>query len=194
MTKKHKKERCREIIKQHIDGSLFQDDFINTLFMNHPNYIDKRGPGIIGFKVLQEPEYKTFCFHAVRSDNSIEKFSFLECISKSSILSDFKAAARKAVSEDIIKEKRNHSMICKICGQSNKDAAYHLDHHLIKFDKIVMAFIDQFKINIHNIEYIHNTYGVELPENIKQIFREYHNGIATYRILCKQCNLKGEDK
>ena len=202
MTKKDKVKRCQKIRDSLKDGEFVGDkdfDFINDIFLDHRWYSQKTQGQPCWFYVDTEKKYKTRCFYIEREDGSTTDFSFYECIYPTKgYRSDFIKAARSAISEDIIIEKKRFlttNTTCNICKKPISLEKSHLDHYPFKFKTILNNFI---KINnikdfkkLTELENWDNISGVQIVDRrIKDDWIHYHENHSTFRILCPECNLK----
>lgn len=195
MTKKELKEKCRLLLDKVI---LTEEDkkFLSSLLLRHPNSSTKIGCGIKDFFVGKG------CFWVVRIDNSTTDFSYRMCIAgKTYPMQDFSICCRQAVSEDVFYTKLklfeaqniDGFITCPISGQIVNFPNIHIDHHLPKFRDIVKSFIKENNIIVHEnlFKKEDKQFGIQFQDiNLSNRFREYHNKIATYRLLSKTANIK----
>ncbi|SHF23677.1 Protein of unknown function [Seinonella peptonophila] len=121
-TKKAAIERIRGIFHSY-DTDEFLDlkdeVFIRGLLENHPDTDQKKGCGIAGIKVTQNPYFKrNKTFVIIRIDGTETDFSFQKCITKPKPETKFRAACRRAIAPYIIKFKKEffskNEDICEI--------------------------------------------------------------------------------
>lgn len=106
---------------------------------------------------------------------------------------DLMSAMRSSVDEQILRFRKNNKAKCALCPNTDK---LHVDH-IIHFDEIVLNFInimESKKIKIPDTfgdtnDDTHRRCFLEIYNNFKNEWIEYHNKHATLRILCQTCNL-----
>jgi hypothetical protein len=72
----------RAMLRRYKPGDRVNDEDskdLASLLERHPHAIEKIGPGIDHFEVMSA-DYHTKCFWVVRSDETIERFSYTTCI------------------------------------------------------------------------------------------------------------------
>ncbi|WP_225114892.1 MULTISPECIES: DCL family protein [unclassified Bradyrhizobium] len=72
----------RAMLNRYKPGERVSDEDgkdLAALLRRHPDAEDKIGPGIDHFEVMSA-DYNTQCFWVVRSDQTIERFSFVACL------------------------------------------------------------------------------------------------------------------
>lgn len=202
LSKNKVKEIAQTILRFSPLNSWLQNEetlFLNELLKHHPNYLQKCGIGIKGFKI----KYTRFGekgFILYRKDNSFTDFSYLICIQKPTLSSQIKQACRTAVEKDIINFKKREFGGEKIieCNVSNKKLTFnksHVDHHPISFKDIFEMWIvnktimkndlNPTKDNEETIYFIN--------KKIEKDFRDFHNKIAILRIVSPEINLRKKD-
>jgi hypothetical protein len=194
MLKKDMIVKCKTLLHQFF---LTPEDkqFIMSILLKHPRSADKIGCGMKDFFVGKG------CFWIVRQDNSITDFSYIKCIrGKDNIKEDFSICCRATVSGDVFymkiklfNEKNiNGYIICPISSEKVEYSNIHIDHYCPKFRDIVKSFIENNKIQITSEMFMRGDkqFGVKFRDiELANKFREYHNKIATYRLLSKTANV-----
>jgi hypothetical protein len=195
MLKKDIATRCRELLHS---GVLKEEDkkFLMEVIRMHPRSFDKVGCGIKDFFI------GSGCFWIRRADNSITDFSYTKCINgKDHPIQDFMVACRKAVEDHVFwvkmdlfkKQNVDGFIICPITGEKVDFPSIHLDHHSPKFRDIVKAFIKENNIEVTPFLFIREDgqFGVKFAlQKHSDAFLEYHNKVATYRLLSKTANMR----
>ena len=103
------------------------------------------------------------------------------------------SAMRSSVDEQIFQFRKNNPEKCVLCTNTDK---LHVDH-IIHFDEIALNFINIMKnknINIPNTfgdtnDETHRRCFLEIDNNFKNKWIDYHYTNATLRMLCQTCNL-----
>ncbi len=206
MTKKDHIKTCQSIRDRYKDGEFIEGVDIGVMIYylkKHRWYKQKIGDGEYAIYVDTDPRYKTRGFYICRGNGTTTDFSYYNCVYPGKgYQADFRAAARSAVSTDIIEWRDKYfyhlsKTICTICGKLITKHDCHVDHHPLKFREILKEFIDHYNIkgdDFHKFtepENWDNISGVEITDSyIKYKWIEYHHMNAEYRMLCPGCNLK----
>jgi 5-methylcytosine-specific restriction endonuclease McrA len=103
------------------------------------------------------------------------------------------SAMRSSVDEQIFHFRKRSNSKCVLCSDVNK---LHVDH-IIHFDEIVFNFMNIIKgrnIKIPNSfgetnDNTHRKCFLEIDDNFRNEWVEYHNENASLQILCQTCNL-----
>jgi Protein of unknown function (DUF3223) len=72
----------RGMLKRYKPGDRVNDEDgkdLSSLLQRHPHAAEKIGPGIDHFEVMSA-DYNTKCFWVVRTDETMERFSYPSCI------------------------------------------------------------------------------------------------------------------
>ena len=165
MTKKDLIEQCRKILyKETIDTE--DKVFLKELLKSHPEYDMKVGCGIKDFFV-EKTTYGTLGFNIIREDGSTTDFSFMQCVSPKSKLTEIKCACRTAIRPTIEILRKDSSLI--------------VHHHFISFDRIVSSWLrnnPDLDLSINETQdNSQETYFLN-PNTIKS-FIQYHQDKAT---------------
>lgn len=174
-------------------GLLFE------LIKKHPDSLEKIGCGIDRFQIRQNPVFKNSnTFYLIRKDGSETDFSFRVCISgkQKTKWSDFCAAARSAVSDQIIIYKTSRFFEidppkCWITGKSLTSDSCHVDH-VVTFDELLKSFISLHSIDIDS-EIAQSVDGDIVPRfsssELKDLWRSYHKANAILNLATPEANL-----
>ncbi len=184
---------------EELNTSDFKD--IMNLLETHPRVRGKIGVGIDKVRIAKVHYYNTKSFELVRTDGSIEFFSYTKRINAPKTnFTKFREACRQAIQNDLrsVKldyfEKHSKKGMVK-CQESNELAKYeelNVDHRQPNtFSVIVDRFVELNNLDIEKIEYIQVGGGPnELKDDkLKQDFRKYHQDKANLRIVKKDLNL-----
>lgn len=202
-TKKEAIEHFRKVLNSYQCGQVLsctdRDDVV-ALLQLHENSKEKIGTGIKDIKV-EEIKYGKKCFHIIRTDSSIDHFSYLKCINGDySPQVKFSRACRESIQSDLTEAKllyfKNNSSNGKVCCQeSNELRTWEelcVDHRQPNtFSVIVDRFIELHNIDISSVAYketIENIFEFEDAE-LKNKFRSYHKSKANLRLVKKELNL-----
>ena len=179
-----------------IDNSHADFSFFNGLFVEHENYEIKRGCGVKRFHIRKNPmNYAEKTLYVERTDGSEDSWSYKACIGIKK--NDLTEAMRHSIKPFTQEFKKNSILTCCKCGVKNLNSIdYHTDHKTIPFSKIKNDFLT---INKPPTKFIKNKIYNNMefsPDDYKykEAWTEYHNSIADYQILCKDCNLQKSDK
>ena len=182
---------------QELNESDFND--VIELLRYHENHTEKFGPGIKKIRI-EKIKYGKRCFHLIRTDSSVDHFSYLKCINGGpSLQTKFSRACRQAIQEDINNIKKKYFKEKAKSGKApcQETKVFYsweelcVDHRQPNtFSVIVDRFIEVFQIDIKNIEYHESIENIfEFSDNdIKERFRQYHREKANLRIVCKSLN------
>ena len=182
MTKKQRLERAEAIIDQYSIGQKFNDKHLKEfeeLTGCFFTYI-KRVPHKPGQKPARHlectcPEWGVYD----------APFSWRKAVQKLSDAQYKKWVTNQAMREAIQPDQKawlvKQEKVCTICHSTENPQA---DHREIPFLKIQSSFADQF--GEPEVKYD----DAELRWKIKneQQWIEFHNGAATYQVLCRSCN------
>lgn len=187
-----------------IDKENANYSFFKYLLKNHPEYDDKKGVGIDYFYIelnkLNRNAYQTMIR---RLDGTEIDFSWVYCceFKRRKITQDLTNAMRQAISQETIKYKISNNLICNFCKKENEDdnnySDFHVDH-IHPFSLIKDGFIKSTKLNIpdkfEDCDY--SKMAIFRTEDIdfKNEWVKYHNNIAKYQILCRNCNIIKSNK
>jgi hypothetical protein len=171
-TKKDLITKCRKILyKDYINSQ--DTEFLKYILKNHNDYEQKIGKGIKYF-FTKTNHWNNKCFFIKRIDETETDFSFMKSINPPTKINEIKQACRQAISNDIIKlKKQNQNLIA---------------HHVVSFNNI---FNDWIKTqNINKIEIIPTQDNNEITEfaneNIKNNFIKFHNSLAIIKFVTKE--------
>ena len=152
-----------------------------------------------------EPEYDYFRMFIVKLGVSvpntpknciIDDISLHKCVSgkKSSPAENFNKALRLSIIPQINHYKKSADLSkCELCECpfSETGKIIHIDHFQPQFHKIVAQFKQEFN-PVLPLEYHHGKNGllgfIESDKLIETEFYLYHKKVATYRVLCSNCN------
>jgi hypothetical protein len=171
-----------------------------ALLMNHPSAVEKIGPGIKQLYVGLS-KYGERCFHVKRIDGSMEDFSYRKCIAGNpSAFTDFSAACREAVAEDVSEFKRDYfrkhaNADGKVrCPETGDWMALHeaqVDHPLpLTFSVIVKTFLAHKKLAPETVLYVNADGGGSLFSDaaLSAEFRAWHKQVCHVRVITAERN------
>lgn len=187
-----------------IDKENANYSFFKYLLKNHPEYDDKKGVGIDYFYIelnkLNRNAYQTMIR---RLDGTEIDFSWVYCceFKRRKITQDLTNAMRQAISQGTIKYKISNNLICNFCKKENEDdedySDFHVDH-IHPFSLIKDSFIKSTKLNIPDKfeDCVYSKMAIFRTEDIdfRNEWVKYHNNIAKYQILCRNCNIIKSNK
>lgn len=173
-------------------GDKIQDQFLIELVKNHPS----------NFKNINDIDYFTIRY---------DKYGYIqtECMLKSGynyvfswrICCELKektpkenivACMRTSIRPDILKYRRENSMICVLCD--TVEGLFHIDHNEPSFKILSDDFLEQNKNILPTDFTCRNTEYYSIFHNNDNRFRdewiEFHNSKAKLQVLCQSCNLR----
>lgn len=197
------KELCKKYVRNiiydlgicEIDEKHEKFNFIMDVLNNHPERFLKIGSGVKSFNI-QYDFFNNLQIKINRIDDTEEIFSWIYCCNFKLSTNDelLTAAMRFSIKDDTIKYKREQQhLICSICSINN--AIFHTDHYPIKFRDIKKDFLITNKLKIPEkfikCEKTQITIFSKEKSDIEfnEAWYNFHHKNATYRILCKTCNL-----
>jgi hypothetical protein len=188
-------------LDRNLEGEEY--DRVLALLLNHPRALEKIGSGLKGIKVSTGHNASNRCFHAIRSDDTIEDFSIKKCINGDhSDFHKFCIACRKAVEEEIRAYKREYfsqngnsdgQVKCQATGKAISYDEAHADHREpFTFSAIVHFFVQAKQLDLSSVSYITaGQYGNSLAdEELKESFKSWHKANAKLRVIDKRINLQ----
>lgn len=204
-TKKALRERIRGIRHKYADNERLNDadfGFMLDLLNNHEHRAEKIGRGVESMTVRTNPVYKiNRGFWLTRTDGTSTDFSYEMCLRSTTKLQAFSAACRGVVADtvktfklDFFKRQREPTQ-CPITGElMTLRGNSHADHAPpMTFARIVNDFIISHGVDVNAPGLLMHRDGQTVDEftdnDIAQRFLDYHNQIATLRVISKQANL-----
>ena len=178
-------------------------DYVNSrdrqilldLLKYHPNYEQKIGCGISGFKIYIT-QYKRRGFMLIRINRSSTDFSYIKCITNPSLFTKIKLCCRNAIKDDIVKFKNNlfnkkQDVICPITNKILTKNNCHIDHYNPTFKEIFDNWYKNKTITENDINqsFDNNETTFFTNESLKNNFRTFHNKIANLRAVSINANL-----
>jgi hypothetical protein len=158
------------------DISILHFKFMMDLLQYHPKAESKIGLGVR--RIWIQTKNGTRSFWLEKLDGTISTLSYYQCLECDEKLKDFKAAARKAITEEITEFKRdffrqcNGQATCPITGERIYARTSQVEH-VIPFDRLVNAFQKLQKLNLDE--------GV--TDEVLKRWVEYHKQHAKLRII-----------
>ena len=177
-----------------IDKDHHYFDFFNNLLKNHTDYDKKVGCGIDHFEIGKNPINNNFFEMRIKHlDKNKIAFSWVHCceFKKRSFDWHLSAAMREAIIDVTVKFRHNNKMKCNMCGTSDNDVIYHVDH-VIPFINLKNDFLKITKQNLPTSFSTCLKYGIckfsDDDVDFKNEWIEYHNANCVLQILCRPCN------
>lgn len=170
----------------------------NTLIeilKRHPDFISKT-QNMCNIKIVRDTlNSNAFKIIIINTDNSEIDISWKCAITGKSKGNkhELMSAMRSSIDEQILYFRKHHEEKCVSCSNTDK---LHVDH-ITHFDEIALNFItimESNNINIPNIfgdtdDDTHRRRFLEIDNEFKDKWINYHYNNATLRILCQTCNL-----
>ena len=173
--------------------------FMMELLSHHDWSDQKIGVGVKGIFLKENEEYPGRTFWLERVDGTKTDFSFIQCLSPSTVLKDFKAACREAIAPFVVEFKRDFFkkeslLFCPVAKIYFDFSDSHVDHAPPNtFEKIVMGFIEDRGIDVVNaplVEHNDGKIGNRFSDkNFKSGWLSYHNERVKYRVISAKGNL-----
>jgi len=160
---------------------------------------NKYNKNIVGVKV-DRVRNNTRCFYLIKDDLTLKAFSYTKSINGDySPITKFSRTCRDLIQNDLKNVKltyfKNNSKKGQVKCQETKDLCFWeelvIDHRQPNtFSIIVDRFIELYKIDVNNIEYLKVFDGVYefKDEFISKKFKEYHKLKANLRVVKKVKN------
>lgn len=166
--------------------------FLYEFCSRHPDK-NKMG-GVIDIRIVSE--YDHYRLFLVKANNVVEDISIKKCITgrDNSPNENFNLALRLSILPQIIAFKQTADLSrCVLCKRAFREAGnvIHIDHFKPQFHTIVSQFKEKFN-PILPVEYLRGQNGylgfVGEDKMTEKEFVLYHATVATFRVLCKECN------
>jgi hypothetical protein len=192
------KSHFKEILNRHKKGTILSgNDFadVEALLSGHPRAQEKIGVGLRALTIASD-EMGGQCFHIVRTDETVDNFSYNKCIAGDPApFTAFSLACRRAVEDDLYEFKvsyftTNQDKDEKVrCPETKKRIAFgeaHVDHRSpLSFSVIVKFFIDSRTLDLAKVKLKREgLYGNELGDAaLAENFRLWHKKTAMLRVI-----------
>jgi len=199
-TKKALEERCRLVLyRSPLGDPLSADDFafMRALLEHHDDADAKIGCGVASMQVRRDP-YGGQCFWLRRIDGTQTDFSFRSCIRPKAPEADFRAACRRAITEQILDFKKfafsNGHDVCAVTGVRVTADDCHVDHAppatflalLSKFVELRGLVVAAVKIAGHEDG---STEKRIVDHSLREDWQMFHRDHAVLRITTAHANL-----
>ncbi|QXW42687.1 DCL family protein [Pseudomonas amygdali] len=155
------------------------DRKLRLLLMMHPDAARKIGSGIDYFTVVRNARGAGQGFHVVRTDGTVESFSYKRCIS-GVMQSDYgkvREALRFAVQPQLMEEREKHKLpvICKLSDVAIRDRKeLHMDH-VIPFCQLLEDFSIAQNVDLSALKTIGNGEALHFVDSeVTASFVRYH--------------------
>lgn len=184
-TQKALLDECRRQLRE---GPNY--DFLASLIERHPRRDSKVGCGIAGFFIGPDG-YGKSCFWLRRLDGTSTDFSFHECVKASSEKSDFRAAARREIKDQILDFKRNaFPAVCPYTGEKMTHDNCHVDHvPPMTFARLADEWL-MGRPYPETMGHIDGSTEIRFKDRtLAEQWWNYHRQHAQLRLVSKQANL-----
>ena len=198
---------CKAMLARYRDGETINEQDSQVLWdllQRHPEAREKIGCGVKRFFRDRAIE-GTSCFWVERENGTSTDFSYGSCVNAKgkTLEQEFAEACRQAVRSDLEAAKKAHfrkhgnaegKVPCEVTDEMVAFCESHLDHQKpMTFEVIVRTFIASNKLTIRpemlsipgDAQFV-TTFA---DDDLRQKFREYHNGLADLRITSAKANL-----
>ena len=196
-------EKLRSYIKELLirigeNSSVKATEYYQFLYEFCSRHPDKNKMiGVIDIRIVSEYDhYRLYLVKAEGVNPTVEDISIKKCISgrDNTPNENFNLALRLSVLPQIIAFKQtadlSRCVLCKIAF-SEAGKVIHIDHFKPQFHTIVSQFKEKFN-PILPVEYLKGQNGylgfVGDDKLTEKEFVLYHATVATFRVLCKDCN------
>lgn len=207
-TQKEATKFFKDMLNRYRDNETVNNEdyeILLNLIERHPEAEQKIGCGIKRFYRAQT-DMPTSCFWLEREDGTCTDFSYGSCVRAKgkTLFQEFMEACRDAVKDDLIETKNTYfsdnadkegKVECAITGEKITEEESHLDHMKpLTFQVIVTTFIKANNIiidrNMLSDSHDGQFQTTFVNQEIKERFRNYHNGVAVLRVIRKGVNLQ----
>ena len=193
MNNKQKKDKCSELLYK--DTLTLEDKkFLASIFINHPNWLQKRGVGVKDISRMKTA-YGKICFQIIRKDGTSTDISFIESITPSSSLQKIKRACRTACKSEILRFRDTINWGIDKCPFSNKilyKDNTDIDHYDMSFKELFSEWIknkDKKYLESKLSKSEDNTFeDYFIDENLNKDFLDFHNKNTHLRAVDKNIN------
>jgi len=199
---------CKFVLNNADLDSLLQGEWesvMNDVLNMHQDFHGKtKGqPFKIGVRACQiNPMNRQFFI--LREDGTDTDFSYYKCISGKSKESRIKETLRACIKyqSDGYKEQyffenadRQGYVACAETGLKIRKRDSHIDHFPVQFDEIVKEWVDINNLRSEDIVLVkpskdNSTFWPFEDQELLQSFLDYHQKVATYRIVLNKVNLQ----
>lgn len=173
--------------------------FLQDLLKLHPRSEKKRGVGIRGFRVAADSQMGV-CFWVDRIDGTSTDFSFNECLSGGNRWADFRAAARKAVLDQVLDFKMKNLVYgetrCAASGALLEPGSTHVDHEAPRtFEVLLDEFLTETGLDWNSVRVSSGVDGSTVKEfldsRLRESWSQFHRERAVLRLVTRTENLGG---
>ena len=206
------KKQCSNVTKARaymsiVMASFEEEDIINNECLNelikyHPT---KQIENVEWLKMKRPPNnFRTLSLHYKNSiTGEVDNISWHMCItnlygrwnSSKAHIADVKKAFRHDSYNGTTRVFRrnnttNGTGICDDCKITTPDIE--VDHYPLPFKEIIKTFRKDNVISLSQVQCteLHNTSLILTDRSLSNRWVEYHDSVATYRLLCRSCNRK----
>lgn len=178
--------------------------YVSALFLRHPDWHIKYGVGVDHFEV-RNALHGTRCFYIVRTDQSIDKFSFSSCITgkapskKSEVQNAFRAIIQEGLNIKKSTYFRQHAdangcVKCQRTGELITKAEAHTDHVAPRtFEKLVFDFLQSISLTYDDLELSRPAdmqfHYIVVDQALAEKWKQYHDEKAVLQIIKDKVNL-----
>jgi hypothetical protein len=194
----------RGILYRHAPGTPIGEpdrSFLLALLGRHASAGRKVGVGVAALTVELNAVFPgNRGFWLTRTDGTRTDWSFLECVSPSSRLAEFKAACRRAVAGQVIEFRQRAfaeaggTVTCPVTGRRVGVADSHVDHAPpLTFERLLADFVAENGLDPEAVEVLqHGDGDIEtrlVDQDLEARWCEYHRRRAVLRVTSREGNL-----
>ena len=179
-------------------------DVLKDVLRMHEDFMEKTLGQSFEIGVRQcNVNWRNRQFYVLREDGSDTDFSYRTAISSKDKLSHLKATLRDSINEQTIAYKnkyfqenadRQGYVKCPETGLKIKKKDCHIDHFPIQFDEIIKNWAELNNLASENILLVpppdNGTVWFMQDTELLQSFKDYHEAVATYRLVLNKVNLQ----
>lgn len=171
---------------------------LRDLLSMHPGADRKRGPGLVGFEVRIDENYRSRCFVALRVDGTVAPFSYKVCFEPwlAGAKPTVRAALRREVQEQIDAFRRTALRagppVDAITGASIPADKVRVDHAPPTFETLVRTWQEENFLTDENLATFEPRLGsgevLLLDRDLAADWRGYHGRRAVLRLVSEETN------
>ena len=180
--------RCREILAKSA-GPVGEVDalfLLTEVFPRHPDWAEKRGPGVSHVELRVHGEYRSRGFFLVRTDGTAVDISYRVAIDGVRNTARFTSAARFEVFGQITEWRRNHPAPAD---------GMHCDH-IVPFAKLPADWLGSIDLSSDEIVVTSQRVGYHdlfASRDLALSWQRYHRRHASFQWLAAEANIAKSD-
>lgn len=196
---------CKYVLNTATINTLLEGEWfrvVDDVLKMHECYDEKVGTGTYSIGVRRcsiNPRNRQF--YILREDGSDTDFSYRKALIHTSRLTHVKQLLRDAIKPQSSEYKDNYFagnadrlgyIVCPETGLKVKKKDAHVDHYPVQFDEIVQSWAEKMGVDSETIAIHHPgdnaTVWIMDDKALYQSFIDYHQEVATYRVVLNKVN------